>query len=165
MQSIIKRHMNGGENRMFGLFNADRNRSITNNRNTDTPNINLGGISGFKANLAKDTEQHISLSKKPQVSLGKAPQVSLGKAPETPESKYRFKATHRIVSMENKKVVGFVIVDKTTNQSKQLTIPQVHKLCEQKTVENLKLVVKDVSGIRFLQGNGIRIESLPEVIA
>lgn len=77
---------------------------------------------------------------------------------------YKYTITHRIVSMTNNALIGFVVKEISSGQSKQLTTLQVHQLCEQKLVDNVMMVRKD-NGVKFLKGNNMRIENLPQVLA
>lgn len=156
MQPIIKNHMNGGCNKMLGLFNKNRNKAVA-----SKPNIAPSLLSKKPSvNIEKSTNNVFDTSK-----LGLNPSnINIGVQPKVVENKYKFVATHRIVSMNNKKPLGFVIKEKASGKSKQMTTAQVSQLCEQKLVENLMVVVKENSGVKFLKGNGMRIESLPEVL-
>lgn len=156
MQSIIKRHMNGGENKMFGLFNSNRNRDIASRKNVVNPVINMNTESLNKNNVKPI---NINTNKSQTTYVQNKPLQNV-----KTQNKYKFVATHRIISMTNGKLIGFVILEKSTGESKQLNTSQVSQLCNKKLVENLMLVTKENSGVRFLKGNGIRIESLPEVI-
>lgn len=78
---------------------------------------------------------------------------------------YKFTATHRIVSMQNRQLLGYVIRQLDTGVSKQLTIEQVIKLCKLHSVNNIMVVTNEKTGTPFLKGNGIILANLPEVLA
>lgn len=80
------------------------------------------------------------------------------------EHRYPYKATHRIVNMSNHNIVGFVIKEVSTGTSKQLSLESVKRLCKQRKIENIMLVVKEGTNLEFLRGNGIKLENLPEII-
>ena len=77
---------------------------------------------------------------------------------------YRFRATKRIVNMNNKQLLGFVILEIASGKEKPMELSKVRVMADKHLIENLSLVQKEGTTVKFLRGNGIRIESLPEVI-
>ena len=77
---------------------------------------------------------------------------------------YRFRATKRIVNMNNKQLLGFVILEIASGKEKPMELSKVRVMADKRLIENLSLVQKEGTTVKFLRGNGIRIESLPEVI-
>ena len=45
-----------------------------------------------------------------------------------------------------------------------MELSKVRVMVDKRLIENLSLVQKEGTTVKFLRGNGIRIESLPEVI-
>lgn len=81
------------------------------------------------------------------------------------DNKYRFTVTHQIMSVNDpNKQIGFVVKELSTGKTKNLPISNVVKLCEAKTVDNVMLVTKQNTGLRFLKGNGIVLKNLPKVL-
>ena len=79
-------------------------------------------------------------------------------------SQYPFSVTHRIVNMNNHALIGFIVKEEKSGKTKHMSIDQVKMLCEKHAIGNLMLVTKEGTNLKYLRGNGIRIESLPEVI-
>ena len=92
------------------------------------------------------------------------PQVHGGNAPVT-QVKYKFKAIKRIVDMRSRKLVGFVFLDLNTGKEMKISMDKARECCSRRLVANIMLVQKPGTNIQFLRGNGITLESLPEVIA
>lgn len=189
MQEVIKRHMGGKGSTVLVPGSVKRKPTLKaadlNKINTQKPITTNGGLRMGIGDLRKAPVDVNSLPKEPRgnvtVSLSKPSGNTDGfnrsafhdklmkQANSTPterqeQSKYLYKATHRIVNLNNKSVVGFVIQEISSGKSKQLTLDNVKLLCEQKKVENLMVVQKEGTNLKFLRGNGIRVESLPEVI-
>lgn len=81
------------------------------------------------------------------------------------DSKYRFTVTHQIMSVNDpNKQIGFVVKELSTGKVKNLPISSVVKLCESKVVDNVMIVTKQSTGLRFLKGNGIVLKNLPKVL-
>ena len=141
----------------FGKFNGTNNQKSTISfekpqstvsfdkpqraNNTAQPKpVNLGGMRG--------SNQHQQM----------APQQT---------GNYRFKAVARLVKVtgsSTKSLVGFVVEDLQRHIKKNITIDQMKQLCERRLVENIMSVNKEGTELKFLRGNGIRIESLPEML-
>jgi hypothetical protein len=158
MQDVIQRNMGRTPKKRFGLF-EQRNRYSTPARRIK-PRIDTSEIGMNPNNInipTKSNPTNIVFNKQ---SMGMA---GIPQSIEQ-ESKYKYRATHRIVDMSSHKLLGFVIQEIKTGKQKQFDVPNVTKMCEQHMVENLMLVRSEKTGIRFLKGNGMRIESLPEVI-
>lgn len=84
---------------------------------------------------------------------------------ERSDSKYKFTVTHQIMSVNDpNKQIGFVVKELSTGKVKNLPISSVVKLCESKVVDNVMIVTKQSTGLRFLKGNGIVLKNLPKVL-
>lgn len=187
MQAIIRKHIQGNPNQEFGLYNPNRlaqvrgyhrQNSISNIERSYTQNIqpkheiNMGtGLEGLldkKVNISKPSKPvempNIQTVQKPVL------QKNITQNKQQPTSSennikfgYKYTITHRIISSVNKGMIGFVVKEISSGKSKQLTTQQVMQLCEKRLVDNVMLVTKE-SGMKYLKGNNIRIESLPQVI-
>lgn len=81
------------------------------------------------------------------------------------DSKYKFTVTHQIMSVNDpNKQIGFVVKELSTGKVKNLPISSVVKLCESKVVDNVMIVTKQSTGLRFLKGNGIVLKNLPKIL-
>lgn len=81
------------------------------------------------------------------------------------DSKYKFTVTHQIMSVNDpNKQIGFVVKELSTGKVKNLPISSVVKLCESQVVDNVMIVTKQSTGLRFLKGNGIVLKNLPKVL-
>jgi len=61
----------------------------------------------------------------------------------------------------NGKVVGFVVQDRLGRQ-RNVTKKEMLELCNKKLVDNIVVAVRDIDGLTYLRGNGIKIEELKE---
>lgn len=150
MQEIFNRP-EGGDKR-FTLLQRYSDKSIASGDNVISSNISMGNLDMSKKlnirNLNTDTQNKNDNPDK------------TGKENET---KYKYRATYRLVSMDNEKLIAFMIQDIESGKEKQLGLQQVAQLCKVKSVENLKLVSRE-NGTQFLQGNGIKIDSIPKLL-
>lgn len=151
LQDVIKRNMGKGS-KMFTLFNK---APLLNNKK----NVNMQiekPVAPKKVNVVKNIDTS-ELNINP--SSIKVPTMQ----EQVATSKYRFIVINKLVDM-NGNMVGFTVKDKSNGQIKQLTVAQVTKLCDRKLVENVMLVTKESTGMKFLKGNGMRLDNLPKVI-
>lgn len=189
MQEVIKRHMGGQGNSDLIPGSTKRKPTLKSSDlgkiNTQTPITTNGGLRMGVGALNKQPVDVNSLPKanvtvsinKPNTQgsgvnrsafrdklMAQANSGNNGQSGQSGQTKYLYRATHRIVGMNNKNILGFVIQEIASGKSKQLTLDNVKLLCEQRKVENLMIVQKEGTNLKFLRGNGIRVESLPEVI-
>lgn len=182
LQPVIKRYMDGSGSKHLNMNNLRRKGGMPKHASeiTDiaepitTPN---GLRMGVKANIPTIDINAFNKSaamnnNNTQPKLIGADRLRKGvqqqqatQQPNAEQNNYRFRVTHRIVNMNNKNIVGFVVQEISTGRSKQMGTDQVKMMCEQKSIENMMLVTKEGTNITYLRGNGIRIEALPEVIA
>lgn len=190
MQAIIMKHMHGNPNQEFGLYNPNRlaqvrgyhkQNSISNIERSYPQNrqprheINMGtgleNIMDEEVNLSKINKPvempNIGSIRNTNKPVTQKPITQNKQQSTTTENNtklgYKYTITHRIISSVNKGMVGFVVKEISSGKSKQLTTQQVMQLCEKRLVDNVMLVTKE-SGMKYLKGNNIRIESLPQVI-
>lgn len=160
MQDLIKRYMGKTGSTVTNVFNRS---AIRKNSKPVSTSINQSGNTDIRLNK-------FNLSKPSMIDtseLGINPKnIKVNTVVDTrnTSNKYRFTAVNKLMSMQNpKQHVGFMIKDLQTGVTKQCTIIQVTKLCEQKLVDNIILVQKE-NGVRYLKGNGIVMENLPQIL-
>lgn len=186
IQQVIKRHMgSGGKN--FTLFqNRDKihsNRPITIHTNSNIPQTAGGrapvnqpvrtkgipintaelGMNPANINIPTTAEKLKQKFKDAQHVDGEAAAPVREENNTVKNNHYRFKVINKVVDM-NGNHVGFTVEDLKTNEKKQITIQQLTELCRRKLVENVMLVTRHESGRMHLQGNGIVLNNLPQVI-
>ena len=159
MQSIIKKYINKpNKSKNLTVFNRQRHNIKQSNSNSNytnnsmNPRINLAdiGINPSNISIGRNTQNNTN--------------VNTTREPVDRKSNYKFKVVARLLSVqENKKLVGFSMQDLSDGTIKHYRIPQVTVLCDKKLVENLILVAKE-NGTRYLKGNGIIIDQLPETL-
>lgn len=190
MQAIIKKHMQDNPNQEFGLYNPNRLAEVRRyNRQNSINNIErsypqntqpkheinmgtgLGNIVSEEVDLSK-VDKPVTMPNINNMQNVRRPVVQrpplqnrqqTANAENNTKSVYKYTITHRIISSINKGMVGFVVKEISSGKSKQLTTQQVMQLCEKRLVDNVMLVTKE-NGMRYLKGNNVRIESLPQVI-
>lgn len=155
MQEVIKCSMDSARKEQIQGIAV----SIDKLRKADTPITTNTGIRMGVKSLAKEPVDINNIKNMLKANLVKSNDNEIGQ-----KIRYPYKATHRIINGNNHNVVGFVIQEISTGKSKQITLDNVKILCRQRKVENIMLVEKDGTGLEFLRGNGIRLESLPEVL-
>jgi len=181
LQSVIRNHW-GSHNKNINYDKISRDREIRmnnpsgiiHNRNDVTTIVsNGGGVQRPSASVSPQrSAQGIQVSNRPM--LNKQAKPNNAQVHETAqqrnveqhvEDKYRYRVTKRIVSMDSHKLVGFVVMEIKTGKEKPVGLGNVRRMCELKSVENLMLVQKENSSVTYLRGNGVRLESLPEIIS
>lgn len=154
MQPVIEKALGIGKisrqiNLLKDITSEDRAYSILSNNSKDT---NMHNIDAVNSKIDEEDNR-----------FNRQIQNSNTIKNNTEQSKYRFRAINKIVDNDNK-TIGFTIQEIATNKVKQLTLVQVYKLCNQKTVSNLILVKNENTGQSYLKGNGMRLENLPKVL-
>ena len=161
MQPIIKKHMQGNGNKIFGLFN---NKTDKNSR----PNGISRASFGLHNEVPSKNYNEIKPNKIDSSELGLNPRdfnvVSLNNRIKQQESKYKFRVINNVMSMQNpKQQIGFTVQEIATGKIRQCGINQVVQLCNQKLVENVKLVQTE-RGTKYLAGVGVVLKNLPQVL-
>lgn len=77
-------------------------------------------------------------------------------------SQYKYTTVGRLLNSD-RKIIGFIIKDKN-GMTKQVSKKEMLTLCNNKLIDNIVVATRESNGTRYLRGNGIRIESLPEQI-
>lgn len=160
MQNIINKYMNKpNKSKNLTIFNKPISRvkhfnNPNGNMNTNTvkPRVNLAdiGINPGNINIGRNTNAKVTETETSEQAVKK--------------SNYRFRVVAKLLStQENKKLVGFSLEDLKDGTVRPYRLPQVTALCDKKLVENMILVTKE-NGTRYLKGNGIIIEQLPEIL-
>lgn len=153
MQSIIKRHIgnkssNSGE---LKIFSGHRNNNY--HRPTQDRKIsNAQGIPNMRAGIG---------DVKP-VNTMKPTSNPINTINTNNKTNYKYRVLAKAVDM-NKKLVGFLVQEISTGNTKTLDISTVTKLCMNKSVENVMLV-KNQSGTLYLKGNGCSLVTMKEII-
>lgn len=147
-QDIITRNI--GRNISRDIDRRNRN-NINNNSGVKKENGKI--VASINKSLYNRTEpQNTNQSRNTGVSQ------NIG---EVFENKYKYKAIGRVIN-ENKETVAYLI-ENMTGKKKVIPEIKVMEMCHNKLISNLVLV-RDNNGPKYLRGNGIRIESLPEYI-
>lgn len=185
MQDVIKRHMNGKSNRAIGnsIFNRQSGSMRRNSLGAQPVRIGAQVLSKPVEMPTMLPNIQVNIQKNPQVNIQK-PQINIQKPQAgsfnrsgfgiptqgtqnqqlNTQQQYPFNVTHRIVNMSNHALIGFIVKEEKTGKTRHMSIEQVKVLCEKHAIGNLMLVIKEGTNLKYLRGNGIRIESLPEVI-
>ena len=168
LQNVIKNNMKEKRSPLFDFVAWDNRGRPKQDMSKPIYNFKQATNNGFKETKSNSK---IDFTKRPQTGFGafsanmvKPQQVV---KPQQTESKYRFKAVARLIrtnGTSTKTLVGFTVIDLTNNNKKNISVDQTKQLCERHLVENLMTVIKEGTEVRFLRGNGIRIESLPEIL-
>lgn len=181
MQPAVKRHMGAGSKsgKMFKLFNKSRqqtfNKSTKGNAKTTRSGLSLEkpsfDSSQIGMNPANIKVQSVNDAKgqnmwKPSLNGTKPKSFGAGTTANIrvnkTNNKYRYKVTYRLTDI-NGAGVGYVVQDLKTGNTVNLKDNQLMQLCANKLVSNVMLV-HNIKGLAYLQGNGISLVNLPKLI-
>ena len=174
LQPIIQKYIGKAGSRQFSLYSRQRNRTKQ-TTSSQIPEV-FNNTSGFGTGAVKDPT--ISIQKQPIVNNQQAsvkqttttatPKIDTAKLGIDPKNiqvptKYKFRIDKKIMSMSNPKMqIGYMVTDIDSGVQNKYTMSAVYRMCEEKLVENAMIVTRP-NGMKFMRGNGVILENLPQV--
>lgn len=179
LNDIIKRHMHGGISRDFAMNNIYKSASESKARlfndfgSQQAQPMQINAPKQPMMTMPQPQEKTVNLFKPSQAQGFGRQNKSFRTVQQTPQSQRSTQpqaqteapltVTARLVNL-NKQLLGFMVLNKSTGQKKQMQLAQVKGLSREHKIDNLMLVTKEGTNVQYLRGNGVIIQNLPEIL-